>query len=47
MDSGPLVGHLAPHFQLRRTFHQDVALEDHLRQGPVVLVFYVFDFGNF
>jgi peroxiredoxin len=43
---GPFVGDLAPSFRLRQTFEQEVALADHLRQGPVVLAFYVFDFGN-
>lgn len=43
---GPFPGDPAPLFRLRRSFTQDVALEDHLRQGPVVLAFYVFDFGN-
>lgn len=39
-------GDLAPLFELRRTFDEDVALEDLLAIGPVLLVFYVFDFGH-
>jgi hypothetical protein len=31
---------------LRRTFEQDVALADLLERGPVVVAFYVFDFGD-
>lgn len=41
----PDVGDLAPPFRLRRTFEESVALEDLLRRGPVLLAFYVFDFG--
>ena len=43
---GPAVGDPAPQFTLRRTFTDSVALADVLREGPVVLAFYVFDFGN-
>lgn len=43
---GPGPGDPAPRFRLRRTFEQEVTLEEHLRSGPVVLAFYVFDFGN-
>jgi len=39
-------GDLAPAFDLRRTFDENVALEDPLATGPVLLVFYVFDFGH-
>lgn len=39
-------GDLAPSFELRRTFDENVALEDLLAIGPVLLVFYVFDFGH-
>jgi peroxiredoxin len=31
---------------LRRTFEETVSLDDLLGRGPVVVVFYVFDFGN-
>jgi len=39
-------GDQAPDFVLRRTFEEDVALADLLNAGPVLLVFYVFDFGH-
>ena len=42
----PLVGDLAPDFRLRRTFEEDVTLSDRTGEGPVVLAFYVFDFGS-
>ncbi len=46
-SSGPLpIGALAPDFTLRRTFEEMVSLSDLLTRGPVVVVFYVFDFGN-
>jgi peroxiredoxin len=44
--SGPQVGDQAPGFTLRRSFTESVTLADALREGPVVLAFYVFDFGN-
>jgi peroxiredoxin len=45
--SQPLpVGVTAPDFTLRRTFEEDVSLSDLLARGPVVVAFYVFDFGN-
>lgn len=40
------VGDTAPDFTLRRTFEESVSLADLLTRGPVVLVFYVFDFGH-
>lgn len=40
------IGAAAPDFTLRRTFEESVSLADLLRRGPVVLGFYVFDFGN-
>ncbi len=40
------VGDPAPDFVLRRTFEEDVALADLLATGPVLLAFYVFDFGH-
>jgi peroxiredoxin len=39
------VGDLAPSFRLRRTFEESVGLEDLTEAGPVLLLFYVFDFG--
>ena len=45
-STGPQVGDPAPMFTLRRSFTEDVSLADVLREGPVVLAFYVFDFGN-
>ena len=40
------VGDPAPSFTLRHTFAGDVGLAEVLERGPVVLVFYVFDFGG-
>jgi len=44
-DSLP-VGALAPDFTLRRTFEESVSLSELMSRGPVVVAFYVFDFGN-
>lgn len=45
--SSPLgLGDLAPDFELRRTFEESVTLSDLTARGPVLLVFYVFDFGH-
>lgn len=41
------VGDAAPDFTLRRTFDESVNLGDLLARGPVVLVFYVFDYGEY
>jgi peroxiredoxin len=41
----PQVGDRAPDFTLPRTFEESVSLADLLRRGPVLLAFYVFDFG--
>jgi len=41
----PAAGDRAPDFMLRRTFTEQVTLADHWPRGPVVLAFYVFDFG--
>ncbi len=41
------VGDGAPEFTLRRTFEESVVLSDFLARGPVVLVFYVFDYGEY
>jgi peroxiredoxin len=40
------VGDLAPDFELRRTFEESVRLSTLTGRGPVLLVFYVFDFGH-
>lgn len=40
------VGDPAPGFTLRHTFDHDVSLQKTLERGPVLLVFYVFDFGG-
>ncbi|NNC92733.1 MAG: hypothetical protein HKN80_09600 [Acidimicrobiia bacterium] len=40
------VGSIAPPFRLRRTFEESVGLEDLTERGPVLLLFYVFDFGD-
>lgn len=42
----PVVGDLAPDFELRRTFDESVTLSELTSRGPVLLVFYVFDFGH-
>jgi peroxiredoxin len=41
------VGDPAPGFVLRHTFERSVDLAGALERGPVVLVFYVFDFGGY
>jgi peroxiredoxin len=41
------VGDLAPDFELRHTMDETVALGDLLGRGPVLVVFYVFDFGRY
>lgn len=41
------VGDPAPGFRLRHTFEHSVDLAETLERGPVVLVFYVFDFGGY
>ncbi|HEX9853730.1 MAG TPA: hypothetical protein VGC47_00235 [Acidimicrobiia bacterium] len=40
------VGDLAPDWHLRHTFDDSVSLERLCESGPVVLAFYVFDFGE-
>jgi peroxiredoxin len=42
----PAAGDAALDFTLRHTFDDDVNLRATLRRGPVVLAFYVFDFGH-
>jgi peroxiredoxin len=44
--SSPSPGDRAPGFSLRKTFEETVDLDTLLARGPVVLAFYVFDFGN-
>jgi hypothetical protein len=41
----PGTGDRAPDFTLRHTFTEQICLADRLKRGPVVLAFYVFDFG--
>lgn len=42
----PDVGDPAPPFRLRRSFEETVSLEELSSRGPVLLAFYVFDFGH-
>ncbi len=42
----PQVGDPAPGFRLRRSFDEAVGLEQLTAGGPVLLLFYVFDFGD-
>ena len=42
----PGIGDQAPGFTLRHTFTEQVTLADRWQRGPVVLAFYVFDFGS-
>ena len=46
MPPRPGVGDRAPDFTLRHTFTEQVTLADRWPRGPVVLAFYVFDFGS-
>ena len=39
-------GEQAPDFTLRQTFDRSVSLSELIRNGPLVLAFYVFDFGS-
>jgi len=39
------VGDPAPDFELRRTFEETVRLRELRYRGPVLVAFYVFDFG--
>ena len=41
------VGSKAPAFALRRGLQEVVDLGDLLERGPVLICFYVFDFGHF
>jgi hypothetical protein len=45
-ESAPGVGALAPEFFLRRSFEESISLSDLLQGGPLLLAFYVFDFGS-
>ncbi|MFQ5968271.1 MAG: hypothetical protein ACE5MI_11775 [Acidimicrobiia bacterium] len=45
--SRPKVGDTSPSFTLRRTFEESMDLGELLTKGPVLLVFYVFDFGDY
>jgi peroxiredoxin len=46
-DAGrPGVGDRAPSFSLRKTFEEKISLEHLLERGPLLLAFYVFDFGS-
>jgi len=48
MSAAPLrVGDSAPDFTLRRTFGESVSLAAMRERGPVLVHFYVFDFGHF
>lgn len=40
------VGDRAPDFTLRRTFEESVSLSELRARGPVLVHFYVFDFGG-
>jgi peroxiredoxin len=40
------VGDQAPDFELRRTFEDGVRLSELRERGPVLVHFYVFDFGE-
>lgn len=45
--STPLaVGDSAPRFTLPSSLGQPVSLDEHLRDGPVVVAWYLFDFGR-
>jgi peroxiredoxin len=45
-SDGPGIGDAAPLFSLRKTFEERVSLETLLAEGPLLLAFYVFDFGS-
>ncbi len=46
MEPELAVGDTAPDFELRRTFDERVSLAELRRGGPVVVHFYVFDYGG-
>jgi peroxiredoxin len=43
---GPQVGDAAANFTLPRSLDATLTLSEYLAQGPVLLHFYVFDFGT-
>ena len=45
VETPPGIGDEAPPFTLRRTFEQSISLSDLIARGPLLLAFYVFDFG--
>lgn len=45
-DRALQVGDVAPDFELRRTFDESIRLSKLAARGPVVLHFYVFDYGG-
>jgi peroxiredoxin len=45
--AGPEIGDRAPEFTLRRGLNEVVELRALRARGPVLLAFYVFDFGHF
>ncbi len=44
--AAPVVGDRAPDFTLRRGLDESVVLPALLERGPVLLHFYVFDYGG-
>ena len=47
IDQEPLaVGDRAPDFTLPSSVGQPIALAEHLQRGPVVIAWYLFDFGR-
>lgn len=44
--TAPQVGDRAPDFTLPHTLEESISLAELLRHGPVLLHFYVFDFGR-
>ncbi|HWC71667.1 MAG TPA: hypothetical protein VG993_10935 [Actinomycetota bacterium] len=46
MTDRPGVGDRAPSFTLRKTFEEKLSLDQLLERGPLLLAFYVFDFGS-
>jgi peroxiredoxin len=46
MTDRPGVGDRAPSFTLRKSFEEKLSLDQLLERGPLLLAFYVFDFGS-